>query len=226
MTLKQTALRHRPAAFLLIILLCVLLFAAYLFTGGKYFTVYVSFPENTVPEKTELLFGEKYDRTESDILSAGEIKLHGSYASVRLKAIARGTEDVILKVRFANSDSAVTTTNAAMASISTGAGNVILNNINRQLYFFLSAITLLSAVFYAVCFADAVKTKRFSYDTVFCLSLALLFGLMTCIWGGATAFSIYKYHTTAPDIVHSVNSNFMTAVTALTLPLTDRLSVI
>ena len=206
--------------------LCLLLIFVFVFGGygiftlitGSTHTVYANFPASKTCESAEVFFGEDQERTQSELFEVVKISIRDGYAKAKIKATEKGTEPVSFKVVSVSPDGSKAT-NVVRESVRAGLFRIITNNLDSQLFIVLSVLSVLILAFYLYNFLSTLHTRRFSYDTVYFLSVVLIFALMLFIWSSATIYSFIQYHTTSALIVYSVNTNFMTAVTVVTLPL-------
>ena len=210
-----------PRRALCVILIFTAVFAVYglgLLINGSTNALYVNFDASKTYEKTEVKYGENYDRTESDLLEMTKLSVKNGYVKAVFKAKAKGSEPVMLLVHTTGEGG--NTRNASFEVMNIGAFRIILNNIYQHISLVLTAAVFFIALYYVYCLRKTVRTKRFSYDSVFCLSVVLLLFFMAAVWSAASVFSYIRYHTTASDIIYTVNRNLMTAIIAATVPLT------
>lgn len=216
--MKKQFFRRRPLCALLIFALVFAAYGVFLLIAGRSYTVYVNYDPAYICKNAEIRFGENGERTESDIAEVSSIEIRNGCAKAKIVSKAKG-EDILRFTAYSYEGDKNVRTNSAADTIRVGAGGLIFNNPYRHVYVVLSVLSLLLLVYYILCFVHTVKTKRFSYDTLFCLSVVLFLALLLFVWGGASVYSFTQYHTTSSQLIYSVNRELMTVLTIATLPL-------
>lgn len=214
--MKKKILLRRPVCILLIFVIVFGAYGIFLLVKGDEHTVYANYSAGYSLEKAEVVFGED-DKTESDIFEITDISTFDGYVRATVKAKTQGTEAVCLKTyaRGSGTDYERVSKNDILT---VGKANIILNNIYQHIYIVLSILSLLICVYYIYCFVNAVKTRRYSYDTIFFLSVVMMFAMLLAVWVSASVYSFTQYHTTSSEIIYSVNRNLMTMLIFATLP--------
>lgn len=211
-------LSHRFLCILLIFAVVFGGYGAYLLIAGDCYTLHANYNPSYFLESTEVFFGENGERTESALFEVQGIRIHRSSVSAKVKARGRGEEQVELRVVCRSGSGDVRSTRMSRRLLKAGPADVITNNLYDDIYIVLSVTTLLLLVYYVYCFLSAVKTRRFSYDTIFFLSIVLFFAVLLALWGSASVYSFLQYGTTSTQIVYEVNGNLMTMLTVASLP--------
>lgn len=212
-------LSKRPLCVLLIIAFVFCSYGIFLLARGREYNVYVSYNPSYTCEKAEVFFGNDSDKTQSDLIEVKKIDIYDDYAKAVLKAKSKGSETVTFMASAYDSNSTDKTKEVAITPINIGAFNIIRNNLYSHLYIVLAALSLLLMIYYVYCFICAVRTKRYSYETIFFLSVVLVFALLLFVWSSTSVYSFIQYHTTSSMLIYSVNQNLMTMITLATLPL-------
>ena len=213
--MKTKLLLKRPLCVLIILALVFGVYGILLLAKGSEHSIYGNYIYDYVD--AEITFGENGDRAESDLIEVKSIEDCGGYVKAVIKAKDKGEERVRLNihsVRGENSQGYI-----VVEDIKAGPANIIVQNLYQNVYIVLSVLSFLIMLYYAFCFVNAVKTKRYSYDTIFFLSIVLIFALLNVVWAGASIYSFMHYHTTSSIPVYTVNQNLMTFLTIATLPL-------
>lgn len=216
--MKKKLLLRRPLCVLIIIALVFSVYGIILLVRGDEHNIYVNYSPQLKCEKAEVLFGEKMDRTESDLIEVEEIKIFDGYVRAKYKAVAKGSEMVSLNA-YSFKDGVNIEKTVNMERIGIGPFNILSCNLYQYVYIVLAFLSFLICLYYIYCFINTVKTRRYSYDTIFFLSVVLIFALLLCIWGSASVYSFMQYHTTSSTVVYSVNRDLMTVLSLATLPL-------
>lgn len=211
-------LTKRPVCLLIIFAVVFGMYGIGLLIFGNEYKMYVNFSKELTCENAEVFFGEKFKNTESEILEVKDIKIHGSYVSATVKAKTRGAEQVMLVEHSVNAEGRTVENNAALASLKVSAFRIIPENIYRNIYIVLAVFALLIFAYYTYCFVSTVKTRRYSYDAVFFLSIMLITALLNAVWVSATVYSYIQYHTSSTVLIYSLNQNLMLFLIAATLP--------
>ncbi len=214
--MKKLLLR-RPVCIVLIFAVVFGGYGLFLLFTGRELSMYVNYDAKSTLQEAEVRFGEAAERAESDIFEVKSVKIRNGYVKAEIRSKTSGTEKVSLKAGTV-SENGETKKNIAVSYVKAGALGIITNNPYQHIYAVLSVLCFLLFCYYVFCFVNAVKTRRFSYDTVFFLSVALFFAMLLCVWGGASVYSFTQYHTTSSQMVYSVNQNLMTMLVFATLP--------
>lgn len=214
--MKKLLLR-RPVCIVLIFAVVFGGYGLFLLFTGRELSMYVNYDTENTLREAEVRFGESAERAESDIFEVRSVKIRNGYVKAEIRSKKSGTEKVILKAGTV-SENGETKKNIVASYVKAGALGIITNNPYQHIFVVLSVLCFLLFCYYVFCFVNAVKTRRFSYDTVFFLSVALFFAMLLCIWGGASVYSFTQYHTTSSQMIYSVNQNLMTMLVFATLP--------
>ena len=213
--MKNKFLLKRPLCVLIILALVFGVYGILLLIKGDEHSLYGNYMYDF--DEACITFGEDGKRTESDFIEVKSVEDCGGYVKAVIKAKDKGTERVRLSIFSSKGENRQTYT--VIDDIKAGPANIILQNLYNDIYIVLSALSFLIMVYYAFCFVNAVKTKRYSYDTIFFLSVVLIFAVLNAVWAGVSIYSFMHYHTTSSISVYTVNQNLMTFLTIATLPL-------
>ncbi len=216
--MKKSFLSRRPLCVLLIFAVVFGVYGVFLLAKGDSQNIYAQIRPGYTFEKAEVRFGADKKQEKSDIISVESVEDHGNYVKATVKAVANGDENVCLVVDSRAEDGSKETL-YEQNPVKVRLNNIIISNITDRFYTVLFVLVFLLAVYYAYCFGNAVKTRRFSYDTLFFLSVVLFFVMMLCLWASASAYSFREFHTISSQQIYSVNQDFTTFLTLGTLPL-------
>lgn len=215
--MKNKFLLKRPLCVLIIFALVFGVYGIFLLTKGDSCTFNVNYPSTCTFKSVEIMYGEeKTDESKVLRYDAKDIEVHDSYVKIPFHAVAKGEETVEIRAYCMNGfDSSLF---SVIKHIKVGAFNVISENINNYIYLAFAAFSLLIFAYYIFCFVNTVRTKRYSYDAIFFLSVVIIFGLFLALWTSGSAYSYMQYHSISSSVVYSINQNFTTFLTIGTLP--------
>lgn len=209
-------LQKRALTVFLLTAAVFLIYGALLLIDGDRISLYVNFNADCECRNAGVLFGN--DAAESEFFEVKEITVKKNYARAQIKAHGKGTEQVALRVDLYKEGEQIAGT-STVETLTAGAFHIITNNVSRHIYLVLTALCLLLFLYYSYCFVTTVRTKRFSYQTIFFLSVGLIFLLITAVWSAGLLYSFVNSHSTYSPAVYEITRNLMTAVIFITAPL-------
>lgn len=217
--MKNKTLYNRPVCVLLIFAIVFGVYGVLLLAKGDELSVYTNYKDGYEYVSSEICYGEKGERAESEIIEVKGIKVYDGYVKAVIKAKTKGTEDIRFNVHSVGSNGTDKEMRSVHEKIKVIPFNIITQNLYQHIYIVLSVLSFLIILYYIFCFANAVKTRRYSYDTIFFLSVVLFLALLNIVWVVASIYSFKEYHTTSSDFIYSFNQNLMTFLTISTLPI-------
>lgn len=215
--MKNKFLLKRPLCVLIIFLLVFGVYGIILLVNGDRSTVSLNYPSGNEFVRAEILFGDSCSK-ESSVLEFDEkdIKVFNGCVKAEYCAVEKGKESFEFKVYSKNGENS--SLNSLIKTVNVGAFNIISENVDDYIYLAFAAFSLLILFYYLFCFAVEVRVRRYSYNTIFFLSIVLIFGLLLALWTSASVYSYAEYRTVSSLSVYTINSNLMTFLTIGTLP--------
>ncbi len=214
--MKKLLLTKRALCVVLAVLFVFLSYAVFLAAFGRRYSVCVNFTASDKYESAEVLFGDKYKESKSELVELTGIKVYDDHIKAHFKSTARGTEPVIVRAILNGG----ARKQAALDSIRVSFGGIILNNMYRDFYIVFSVIALLLLVYYVFLFVHTLKTDRYSYNSIFFLAVSLFLALLLCVWVSSAVYSFARFHAAYSDIIFTVNQNLLAAVILASFPFT------
>ncbi|MBP9988528.1 MAG: YdcF family protein [Ruminococcus sp.] len=221
--MKGFILKHRAVCVLLIFVTVCILFCSFIFIGGSRYSIYVNFPQSNECKNVEVFFGKGSERTTSDIFTVTKTKIRDRYAKVTISAKNKGAENVSIKVHTVSSEGK--SDFFYLEKVRSGINNTIYNNVKKYFYVALAAFSLLVCIQYFALFMFHLKNDRFSYNSIFFLSVSIILLLMLAVWCGAFGYSMVNFHMPTSETLHTINENLTIFIIAITLPLVFLFSV-
>lgn len=214
--MKKFFLRHRLLSVLLLFAVVAVSYGTVLLTTGNNYALYVNINPACKPETVQVTFGEN-ELTESPVLQLTDISVRDTYIRAVVHAKAKGTEYVSLKAELSRNGKHAST-QVTQKNLRVGTGNLIYRNQQDYMYLALMAFSLLILIYYGLLFVHTLRHDRFSYNSIFFLSVVLLSALLLAVWGSASVYTFLNNHTLSAETMHTVNENLMTLAVFATLP--------
>ncbi|MCQ2485895.1 MAG: YdcF family protein [Clostridia bacterium] len=215
--MKNKILLNRPICVLIIFAIVFGCYGMFLLINGSELSMYVNYGKDYEYINSQVVFGDN-DETESDVFEVKSIQNHDGFVKAVIKANSKGSEKVKMKVCTVNKDTGDSKIVGEIEKIKTGPFNIILENLYQHTYIVLIVLSFLLTLYYIFYFRNTVRTKRYSYNTIFFLYVILLFALLNVIWISASVYAFIVNHTTSSIFIYSLNQNLMIFLTFATIP--------
>lgn len=191
-----------------------------LLINGNQMKIVKPFGKTFAGSQAEVIYGERdgTERETSEILEVESIEMKDDRCIVRVKAKEKGTEKLNLHlVKYRNGEKVAEMYDAV--NIRAGVGRLIYNRLYQELYIVLSINIFLLLILFIIFFIDALKNSRYSHKCIFYLAVILVFVLVLGVWCASSIYSIAHRHTTASDVLYTINQNLISFVVASSVPI-------